>query len=64
MSTTKTVLGIVPGIMALGVVGKSAKMAKDSFSKKGKKVPLLKDSMKLMVSIPLIGVTAGMINSI
>ena len=70
----------IPGFMALGLMGKSVGMAKQSFesfdfdknknkkSKKEKK-PLkkqtfIKDSVKIMAGVPMIGATAGMVNLI
>ncbi len=55
----KNIAGIIPGVMALGVVGKSAKMADDSLKAKSKKGDLIKGSVELLIAIPLIGAVAG-----
>lgn len=68
-STAKTVLGIVPGMMALGIVGKTIPNV-NSFGmkpKKGKKKKpsiLPKGFMPAIVGIPLIGATATQVNAL
>ncbi len=55
----KDIAGIVPGMMSLALVGKSAKMADDSLKGKGKKGDMIKGSIDILVAVPLIGAVAG-----
>ncbi len=69
-STAKTVMGIVPGVMSLGLLGESMKMlpSKKEWEGKKKKSPSPKKMIKgfttIMIGIPLIGATAGMVNKL
>jgi len=55
----KNVAEIVPGVMSLALVGKSAKMADDSLKGKGKKGDMLKGSIDILIGVPLIGAVAN-----
>ncbi len=55
----KDIAGIIPGVMALGAVGKSAKMADKSLKGEAKGGDLIKGSVELLIAIPLIGAVAG-----
>lgn len=57
----KPVAEIVPGMMSLALVGRSAKIADDSLKGKGKKGDLLRGSVDILVGVPLIGATANMV---
>ena len=64
-SMASTVGKQIPGFMALGLMGKSVKMAKDSFDpKKKKKTLFMKDTVDLMVGVPMVGVVAGQVNAL
>ena len=68
MSTTKAVMGIVPGVMSLGLVAESMKMLPTKTGLKGKKEmhskKMIKGFTKIMIGVPLIGATAGMVNKL
>jgi len=66
MSTAKSVAGIVPGVMSLGLVGESMKMlpTKKSMKKKPSPKKLIKGFVTIAVGVPLIGATAGMVNKL
>ena len=57
----KPVLEIIPGMMSLSLVGKSAKIADDSIKGKGKKGDLLKGATGILIGVPLIGAVSGSI---
>ena len=57
-SLEKNIAGIIPGMMSLGLVGKSSKMAKDSLSGKSKEGDFIKTSIDVLVGVPLIGAVA------
>ncbi len=68
MSTVKAVAGIVPGVMAVGLLGESLKYLPSEKQLKGegkmkpmKMVPLF---VKVMVGVPLIKATAGMVGKL
>ncbi len=76
MSTVKAVAGIVPGVMAVGLLGESLKYlpsekqlkgegkkssSKEQLMKPMKMVPLF---VKVMVGVPLIKATAGMVGKL
>ena len=65
MSTAKSVAGIVPGLMSVGLVARTLKFIPSEKELKGKKkakpmkiIPLFAE---VAVGIPLIGATAGMV---
>ncbi len=66
MSTAKTVAGIVPGVMAVGLLGESVKMipSKKQLKGKGKVKPhkMIKGFTKIIVGVPLISATSKMVN--
>lgn len=68
MSTAKTVAGIVPGVMAVGLLGESMKMLPGKKGWKGKKKQspkkLIKGFTTIAIGVPLIGATAGMVNTL
>ena len=67
MSTAKSVAGIVPGVMSIGLMGESLKMLPtEKEMKKGKIKPkkLIKGATTILIGVPLIGATAGMVNKI
>ena len=61
VSFHKPVAEIIPGMMSLALVGKSAKMADNSLKGKGKKGDFIKGSMDILIGVPLIGATANSI---
>ncbi len=67
-STAKTVMGIVPGVMSLGLLGESMKMLPSEKELKGKEKykpkKMIKGFTTIMIGIPLIGATAGMVNKL
>jgi hypothetical protein len=63
MSTAKNIAGIVPGVMALGLVGESMKIL-PSKKKKASSKKLLKGFTKLAIGVPMVGITAGMVNEL
>ncbi len=68
MSTAKSIMGVVPGVMSLSLVAESMKMIPTKNGLKGKKemkpMKMVKGFTKIMIGIPLIGATAGMINKL
>ena len=67
-STAKTVAGIIPGVMAIGLLGRTLKYIPTEKELKGKKkvkpmkiVPLFVD---VAVGVPLIGATATMVGKL
>ena len=68
MSTAKTVAGIVPGVMAVGLLGESLKMLPTKKELEGKKKikpkKIIKGFVTTMVGVPLIGATAGVVNKL
>ena len=69
-STAKSIVGIVPGVMSLGLVGEAMKnvpkLDKIGKPKKGKlkkqNAQFLKSSVKILVGVPLVGAVAGQVN--
>jgi len=75
---TNSVLGVVPGVMSLGVLGESMKMIPGGMNGKGKKgngfgkpmnykkqnSNMIKGFGNIMVGTALIGATSSMINKI
>lgn len=68
MSTAKSVAGIIPGVMSVALVSESLKFLPTEkelkAKKKAKPKKLVKGFVKVMVGIPLIGATAGMVNKL
>ena len=70
MTVEKSVMGIVPGVMSLGLLGESLKMLPDEKELKGKKKKspspkkIVKGFTTIMIAVPLIGATAGMVNKL
>lgn len=68
MGTAKSVASIVPGVMSLALVGESLKFLPTEKELKGKKKvkpkKMVKSFTKIMVGVPLISATAGMINKL
>lgn len=72
----KPVLGTVVGLQSLALVGIAAQPLKDAFTlpKKGQRIKpmnfkkqtgnMIKSGVALMVGIPLVGATAGMVNKL
>lgn len=60
----KPVAEIIPGMMSLALVGKSAKMADDSLKNKGKKQDFLKGSVDIFVGVPIVGAVAGSVSKL
>lgn len=61
-SMASTFSGQIPGFMALGLMGKSVGMAKQSFGLNGKKKPtFMKDSITILAGVPLVGAVAGQV---
>ena len=69
----KSLLGTAVGLQSLALVGVAAKPLKGAFTmpKKGKPVNfkkqtgnMIKSGVTLMVGIPLVGATAGMVNKL
>lgn len=54
----KPVAELIPGVMALGLVGKSAKMADKALKGESKEGDFLKGSMSILIGVPLIGAVA------
>ena len=55
----KNIAGVIPGMMSLALVGKSAKLADSSLKGKSKKGDFMKTSIDTLVGVPLIGAVAG-----
>ncbi len=68
MTTTKAVMGIVPGVMSVGLLGESLKMLPSKKQLKGKKKigpkKIVKGFTTVMVGVPLIGATSKMVNAL
>lgn len=64
----KSVLGIVPGVMSLGVLGSSIGTAKKMWDPKTSHMKKSKQMVggftNIMIGVPLIGTTAGMISTL
>ncbi len=60
----KPVAGIIPGVMSLALVGRSAKMAEDSLKGKAKHGDFIKGSVELLIGIPLLGAVAGSVSGL
>ena len=56
---TKSVAGMVPGFMALSLVGKSVQMVPKNWGPKGMKkvkpLPMVKGFTEIMIGVPMIG---------
>ena len=65
MAFTKSVAGIVPGIMALGLVGHSAQMIPRDWSPKGMKkvepLHMMKGFTGVMMGIPMVGIVSNQV---
>ena len=59
VSLEKNIAGIIPGVMAIGLVGRTAKMADSSLKGKGKPGDFIKSSIEILVGVPLIGAVSG-----
>ncbi len=59
MTLQKSITNIVPGVMALGLLGQSAGMAKKSLKGKAKSGDMIKTGVGVLVAIPLIGAVAN-----
>lgn len=55
----KQVAGVIPGMMSLALVGKSAKLVNNSFKSKTKDSDFVKESVGLLIALPLLGAVAG-----
>ena len=68
MSTAKSVAGIIPGVMSIGLLGRTLKYlpTDKELSGKAKPKPMkpVKMFTEIMIGVPLIGATAGMINKL
>ncbi|KKL48112.1 hypothetical protein LCGC14_2328790 [marine sediment metagenome] len=67
MSTAKSIAQIVPGMMALGLVGESLKTVKDIGKEKDKKVSpkkLVKLGITALVGVPMIKVVSTQVNAL
>lgn len=68
MSFTKPVAGLIPGFMALGLVGQSVKTIPKNWGPKGVQKVSTKDMFKgftsIMIGVPMISVTSGMISKL
>jgi len=68
MSFTKPIAGLIPGFMALGLVGQSVKTVPKNWGPKGvQKVnskKMIKGFVPIMIGVPLIGATAGMVSGL
>jgi len=72
MSAAKNIAGVIPGVMALGLVGEVMKnipsekdLGKKGLNKKGfEPNKQIKSSMKILVGVPLIGAVAGQVNKL
>jgi len=66
MSFIKPVAGLIPGFMALGLIGQSVKTVPKSWGPKGvQKVntkKMLGNFTGIMIGVPMISVTAGMVS--
>ena len=62
--TAKSVAGIVPGVMAIGLLGRTLKFLpseKDLGKAKAKPLKIVPLFVEVAVGVPLIGATAGMV---
>ena len=64
VSFHKPMAGIIPGMMSLALVGKSAKLVKKSLKGKSKPEDFIKSSIGILVGIPLIGAVAGSVSGL
>jgi len=68
MSTVKAVAGVIPGVMALGLLGRTLKYLPTDKELSGKAKPKPMKTVKMFteiaVGVPLIGATAGMVNKL
>jgi len=63
MSTAKSIASVVPGLMAVSLVGESLKTVKDiGKEKKVSPEDTIKLGVKALVGVPLIGAVAGQVN--
>ena len=66
MSFTKPIAGLIPGFMALGLVGQSVKTVPKSWGPKGvQKVDskkMIGNFTGIMIGVPMISATAGMVS--
>lgn len=64
-STAKTVAGIIPGVMSIGLLGRTLKFLPSEKElkgkKKGKPVKIVPLFAEVAVGVPLIGATVGMV---
>lgn len=68
MSTAKSVAGIIPGVMSIGLLGRTMSYLPTEKELKGetkmKPMKPVKMFTEIMIGVPLIGATAGMINKL
>lgn len=56
----KPIANVIPGMMSLALVGKSAKMVDNSLKGKSKEGDFIKGAVGILIGVPLIGAVAGM----
>jgi len=62
--TAKAIAGIIPGVMSIGLLGRTLKFLpseKELKGKKGKPMKIVPLFAEIAVGVPLIGATAGMV---
>ena len=68
MSTVKAVAGVIPGVMAVGLLGRTLKYLPTDKELKGqtkiKPMKTVKMFTEIAIGVPLIGATAGMVNKL
>ena len=72
VSTAKSIAGIIPGVMSLGLVGEAMKTVPkmDNLGKpqkggtKKQSNQFLKSTVKVLAGVPLVGVVAGQVNAL
>lgn len=64
MTTVKTIASVVPGVMALGLLGNSMKLLPPKKGKSAKPGKILKVFGTTMIGIPLISATSGMVSKL
>jgi len=71
MVFTAPVASLIPGMMSLSVLGRSTQMIPKTYwdngkknSKKAKKIPIIKGFTEIMIGVPMISATAGMVSGL
>ncbi len=68
MSFTVPVANLIPGMMSLSLLSRSAQMIPKTYwsngKKKGKKVPMIKGFTELMIGTTMIKPVAGMVSGL